>query len=61
LISCPAQERRPYAELKRSSPAGGFSASFSVDGRHFTAAEILSFTFDKGVKTVTFSWSGTRE
>ena len=39
----------------------GFSGTFSVDGRHFTAIEILSFTFDEGVKTVTFSWSGTRE
>jgi hypothetical protein len=38
-----------------------FSGTFSADGRRFTATEILSFAFDKGVKTVTFSWSGSRQ
>ena len=42
--------------------ADKFSGTFAADGRRFAATEVQSFTFDAGsIKTITFSWSGTRE
>src|SRR5262245_6801075 len=41
--------------------ASSLSGSFAPDNNSFTATETWSFTLDSGqVKTVTFSWVGTR-
>jgi len=41
--------------------AGSLSGSFSANDNHFTATETESFTLDSGqVRTINFSWSGSR-
>ena len=41
--------------------ASSFSGTFAPDNSSFTATEKWTFTLDTGVKTVTFSWAGTRQ
>jgi hypothetical protein len=47
--------------LHRLPAVTSLSGSFSSDGNHFTATETESFTLEAGkVKTITFSWFGSR-
>jgi len=41
--------------------ASSISGTFAPDKSSFTATETLTYTHDMGVKTVTFSWAGTRQ